>query len=239
MNPRRQLATSLSALILLGVTSASAAGPPHAPNCRMFHPLVPTADLSLALYVLPDGSGPSLSGARIRDSFATAVDATILVAIKDSNDEWVLGYPAADIWLEALQGGLAVCASHAAIADASTAYHRAPPLNPEDPQPPEMEWSTSFAGPFHGGGQTYPANGDQIVVMTASTGATPLPVSLSDLQMNSADINGDLAVDLDDIPLFVGDYFGPYDFRSDFLADNHVNLADLAVFVSSYARICQ
>ncbi len=240
MNRRHQLAISLSALALLGLGRPAAAGPPYAPNCRVLYYLEDTTDISMALLVLPDGSGPNLTATRIRDGAGTVVNATVLVAIRDSDGQWVQGCPAADIWLEALHGGLAFCANHGAIADESTTYYRTPALNPADPQPPRWEWSTTFSGPFHGGGHTDPASGDEVVVMTASTGATPLPGHLSDLQMNSAVINGDLAVNLDDIPLFVHDYYlGPYDFRSDLLPDNVVNLSDLARFGSSYTKHCQ
>ncbi len=239
MNGRCQYAVLLVTLAALGLGRPATAGPPYAANCRTFFPLSSTTDFSMALYVLPDGTGHALNAARIRDGAGSVVDATIFVAIKDSEDHWVIGYPAADIWLENLHGGLAFCPSHGAIADEPTTYHRLPPLNPDDPQPPTWEWSTSFSGPFYGGGNTDPAAGDEIVVMTAATGSTPLPRPLSDLQMNSADINGDLVVNLDDIPLFVHDYYlGPYDFRSDLLADNVINLSDLAVFVPAYTNHC-
>lgn len=239
MNRRHQLTISLSALVLLGLGRPAAAGPPYAPNCRVDYFYDDTFDFSMVLFVLPDGSGPALTATRIRDGSGTLVNPSILVAIKDSDGAWVQSYPAADIWLEALHGGLAFCANHGAIAEGPTTYNRWPVYNPDDPQPPIREWSTAFSAPFHGGGHTDPASGDEVVVMTAATGATPLPIHLCDLQMNSADINGDLAVNLDDIPLFAHDYVGPYAFRSDLQADNAVNLSDLAKFASSYAKHCQ
>ena len=48
------------------------------------------------------------------------------------------------------------------------------------------------------------------------------------LLVNSPDLNGDLAVDLADVVLFVQDYFGPYNYRSDLCWDGRVGLNDLA-----------
>ncbi|MBK9474524.1 MAG: hypothetical protein IPO18_20005 [bacterium] len=239
MNTTRRFIAGLTGFALLVCGSGAQAGTPSAANSRVFYGSGDLGALSMSLYVLPDGSGPALTGAKVRALAGTAVDATITVVLKDSDDEWVDPYPAADIWLESLSGPLAFCASAPAIADEPASYHRLPPLNPSDPQPPQLEWSTTFSGPFHGGGHSDPAAGDRVVVMTASTGATPLPSPPADLQMNSADINGDLIIDLNDVPLFTSDYYlGVYVFRSDFHADGFVNLSDIGVFATTYNRSC-
>ncbi len=58
---------------------------------------------------------------------------------------------------------------------------------------------------------------------------------------NSPDINGDLAVDLSDVPLFVADYFslGTYEYRSDFNWDQTVNLTDVVVLTESLGSYCR
>jgi hypothetical protein len=55
---------------------------------------------------------------------------------------------------------------------------------------------------------------------------------------NSPDINGDLKVDLVDIQLFAGDFFGNYDYRSDFNWDGLLNLTDIPPLAQHYGHSC-
>jgi hypothetical protein len=58
------------------------------------------------------------------------------------------------------------------------------------------------------------------------------------LQVHGPDIDGDGTVNLADVALFAGDYFGAYAFRSDFDWDGVLNLADLGVMAQAVAATC-
>ena len=58
------------------------------------------------------------------------------------------------------------------------------------------------------------------------------------LRFNSPDINGDLLVNLSDVQLFAGDFFGSYHFRSDLAYDNVVNLSDIVPLSRSLGATC-
>jgi hypothetical protein len=58
------------------------------------------------------------------------------------------------------------------------------------------------------------------------------------LGYNSPDLNGDLVVNLTDLALFAGDFFGPYVLRSDLYRDSQINLQDLAVFAQGFSASC-
>ena len=62
-----------------------------------------------------------------------------------------------------------------------------------------------------------------------------VPVSLD---FNSADLSGDLRVDLTDLGLFVVDFYGNYDFRSDLHFDEVINLSDLGRFADAFGAAC-
>ena len=61
----------------------------------------------------------------------------------------------------------------------------------------------------------------------------PLPY-----HFNSADMNGDLAVDLTDIVLFAQVYFGAYDYCADYYWDGVVNLSDIVLLAQGNGAEC-
>lgn len=62
---------------------------------------------------------------------------------------------------------------------------------------------------------------------------------LEGIYFNSPDINGDLRVNLSDVPDFAGDFFGAYDYRSDFNWDNVINLSDIVFMAQSLGVACE
>jgi hypothetical protein len=62
---------------------------------------------------------------------------------------------------------------------------------------------------------------------------------LEGVYFNSPDINGDLSVNLSDVPDFAADFFGDYDYRSDFNWDNVVNLSDIVFMAQSLGVSCE
>lgn len=68
----------------------------------------------------------------------------------------------------------------------------------------------------------------------SSCGAIPLK-----LFFNSPDINGDLVIGLGDFGLFSQDYYGEYNYRSDFDFDGIIGLSDLVVMSRAMGASCQ
>jgi hypothetical protein len=58
------------------------------------------------------------------------------------------------------------------------------------------------------------------------------------IYFNSPDVNGDLRVDLTDISYFATDFFGAYDYRSDFNWDGEVDLGDLTIMAQGVGTSC-
>lgn len=227
MNGRRFLVMALTSVSLVCASAPAWSGEPFLPNC--YWRFTNDETRSMSLYNLPDGTGSDLADARYRDGSNGVVEAAIYVVIRDDVSAWVLDYPAEDIYLTTQSGGLVFCPGSPPIADGPTSHYSIPSLN--------LEWSTKFFGPFRSGGHTNPAAGDKVVVEISGAPLTP---PTSDMQMNSADINGDLRVDLNDVVLFVHNWQpGPYDYRSDFVADNVINLSDVAVLARDVGTICQ
>jgi len=129
----------------------------------------------------------------------------------------VPNYPAEDIWLEipnlnACIGGV--------NADGNT----------------DSEGWFTFSRPLGMSGSNDPAAGPPVVhVMVNGTtlyDENGSPISPS-IVANSPDINSDLIVNLTDVAIFAADFFGDYNFESDFLWDGEINLSDV-VFMAEF-----
>lgn len=60
-----------------------------------------------------------------------------------------------------------------------------------------------------------------------------------EISFNSPDINGDLVINLTDLATFSTDFYGSYRYRSDFVWDGQINLADLSILAQSYQATCE
>jgi len=161
--------------------------------------------------VCPAGDGRRLDAAL--DDGGSVVDATITVHMFDEFGDPIVGVPAEDIWLESTQGHL-VYPPDGTIAD----------------RPSDENGITVFQEPLLAGGHS--SADERVVVFVVGD---PVPYEL-DLAFNSPDIDGDLAIDLTDVALFAGDYFGGYDARSDLQRDGALDLADLALLAAHYTH---
>jgi hypothetical protein len=172
----------------------------------------------VAVYTRPDGFGDEARLDHARAFGGTTVDATIHVTLLDVNGVPVVGYPAADIWLETNLGGLVLC-DNGSMADAPTDFFG----------------RTTFSGPIYGGGASDPDAGEITVVKISGDA-----LNGSDLNIlfHSPDITGNLVVSLADLALFSQTFFGTYNFNADFLWNGVMNLADLALFAQAYGANC-
>ncbi len=170
------------------------------------------------LFHVPDGSGASFTQARAAGGLT--VDATITLHLHDGAGNPIVGLPATDMWLEredaAGTGNLAVCVD-GTIADG----------------PSGLDGVARWQEPLRVGG--WSTSRTLVVVCGA-----PLPSSLGlAIRHNSPDLNGDLVVDLSDVPLFATDFQnGSNAFRSDLHYDGAVNLSDIPRLSGALGKGC-
>ncbi len=169
-------------------------------------------DLDVTMFCIPDGSGPTFAQAMTADGLV--VDARILVHIYDGLGVPIVSFPAEDIWLESIDGQLVPCVGGIA-AD----------MNTDD------EGATWFAeAPLAGGHSEADC---ELLVGGVSFMTDDLPI-----HFNSADLNGDLAVNLADVGMFVTHLFGTYDVSADLWRDGVLNLADVGRLAQGLGATC-
>lgn len=174
---------------------------------------------NLTLLVVPDGSGPTLYSSHT--STGAVADGTITVQLLDTGGYPVVGFPADRMRLDWRTGTYARC-DNGTIAARST----------------DADGYSLFTGPMHAGGWSYDVC---LVDVYWNWGFSPMTASTGfGLHVNSPDINGDLVVDLLDVPPFAADYYESNGaFRSDLHRDGRVDLADIAVMATHIGARCQ
>ena len=133
----------------------------------------------------------------------------------------IVNFPHEDIWLEA--PGLASCIG-GAVADANT---------------DSEGWFTFSGSPKMGGSNDPNAALPGLTVVISGAPLDDLFVPIRPhILVNSPDLNADGQVNMPDIPPFADDYYGQYNFRSDFVYDGVINLSDVVRFVESLGESC-
>jgi hypothetical protein len=168
---------------------------------------------ALSLFVLPNGAGAPFNLAR--DAAGLVADGTVTLFLRNSVGGGIENFPAEDLYLSSVDGGLIACVD-GTIADAPT----------------DVNGMTVWALPVNAGGYSQAlcqvrVGGD---ALTSDAGMA--------LNFVSADINGDLAVDLVDVSNFSSDFFGAYNFRSDFLGDGVLDLNDVSLMAVGMGAGC-
>ncbi len=201
--------------LLLGVSSFAMAGIPELGNCEAAFPNYSGAEV--ALFNLPNGGGSPFTTAQVIGT-SDIVDASIIVTLRDGNDAVIPNFPAEDVWLESVDGGMVPCLG-GATADLDT----------------DADGETQFVNAMSAGGSSM-ANCTVMVSGDAITGGANSGVFA--LRFNSADINGDGIVNLSDISDFSSVFYGAYDFSADFFADGVVNLSDVQKLAAGNGAAC-
>ncbi|HOX24399.1 MAG TPA: dockerin type I domain-containing protein [Candidatus Krumholzibacteria bacterium] len=193
---------------------------------------VPDLNLSTAT-MDPAANGASVwnlpggSGSRFDEAFApggATVNATITLTLIDTNGDPIANYPAEDIWLETSgvlqQFGSLVFCTDGTVADADT----------------DENGQTLWLQALKAGGYTI---GETVIIIIAGS---PLAGGGLLLVFNSADINGDLVVNLSDIVAFTqllgGDFSQNPEFAGDFNNDGTINLSDIVRMVQGIGTNC-
>jgi len=206
---RRKLMGLLVCGTLL-IASAAGAGIPDQ-DCSN---AVTAATEQVSVYSCPLGDGLPLNGCMAYPG-ETDVNATITANLCDINGDPVFLYPASDVWLESndlSKAGFTYCAG-GTNADADS----------------DINGDTTFSGTLFAG---YSGEGAKVLVNGTVINA-PL-----DIKFNSPDINGDLLVNLTDVILFATDYYGVYNYRSDFYWDGNLNLSDIVILAVHNTHDC-
>jgi len=166
-----------------------------------------------SLLAVPDGSGSRFTEAH--DEQGNVVDATITLFVRDGTGSSIANYPNEDLWLQSADGGLVPCNG------GSTADH-----------PTDVNGMTEWVNPLFAGGYS---QGPVLVFINASALTTNpgLP-----LKLNSPDINADLVVSMQDVPILAADFYTGYTFRCDLNGDGALNLSDIAVFAKHLGAQC-
>ena len=176
-----------------------------------------------SIFILPGGAGPPLSEAMYFGG--QPANARIELVVVDFVWNPFDNFPHEDIWLAPETSTHLVCpggpGSHF-DADVDT----------------NVEGETYFENPLNGGGWT---EGPIWVYLLGDQAATPEGVDFPPLPLrfNSADINADGVVGLPDLGQFATDFFGEYQYRSDFLWDGVLNLSDVGMLAFGMGALCE
>lgn len=168
--------------------------------------------IGAAVYIVPDGSGLPFT-----EAFAPggeSVDATITLALISHEGDPVVGFPVEDIWLETTGGSLTSCVGG---------------TSPDAPTDDMAE--THWVLPLRAGGYT---EGEMVRVMFYGV---PIAGAGLPIHFRSADLDGDLQVNLTDIALFTPGRMND-DPACDFNHDGVVDLADIARFTQALGTAC-
>lgn len=177
----------------------------------------PAHPAGASVWALPNGLGVGFDEAFA--SGGAAVDATITLTLIDTNGDPIFLYPFEDLWLETSGGGLNYCPG-GTVADAST----------------DVNGQTTWTNPVLGGGYSL---GETTQVYVAGS---PLAGGGLNITFNSADLNGDLTVNLSDISGFTqvlgGNYTNYPKYAGDFNNDNVINLSDIVRMTAGIGTHC-
>ena len=211
----KKLICLIMGLLMVGTTVALADLIPDYPECMAYMPN--SGGVPLVLFSLPDGSGNPFTQAQVLNE-GTVVDATIVLVLWDAFGVPIVGFPAEDMWLGSINGGLISCTG-GTMADGDT----------------DEFGYTTWSNPLRAGG--FGTSGCEIYISGISAICDGLPF---DLSFNSADINGDGVVNLADVGIFSDHFYGEssYDFSVDFFADGVLNLGDVGRMATGIGTTC-
>jgi hypothetical protein len=219
MNRHLTLASLLlltGAFLFLAGSQAQAGCPPSASYCTA---TLTGTHMGVSVFTLPDGSGWPLSACCPYGGSPGTASVTIEVTVADAAGPCT-AFPRTRIRL-----------NHLGAPDQSwcpVALYTLPDGPNFADGPTDASGYTEFTDSYHGGGWAW----DTQVWIEETPGTwRPVPTAV-EVHMNSADISGDLVIDLTDLAIFAGDYFGAYNYRSDFIWDGAINVADLVQFAS-------
>lgn len=170
--------------------------------------IIPAAEGSV-VYNRVNGAGYAFTQAH--QAGGAVVDGTITLTLVNYLGDPLPNHPAEDFWLTTTLNGL-VFPAGGTIADAAT----------------NASGITVWQQPLAAGGCTVT---EGVVVLVEGLPLNQAPV---DLKFVSADINGDLLVNISDLSSFAAAYSGVYSACADLSYDGLINISDLTLFSQAY-----
>jgi len=207
--------STIMVLFVAGQATAAAAGCFPLPDINLSYAVFThqTGNQgTLSMMMVPDGTGDVL--AEVIRADGTRVNGEITVYVRDFAGVGMPGVLPAEITVGSDDPRLVFC-DEFNIARVAT-----------DP-----DGLSYFDGPFGGGGTS-------TSLLRISVCYDFLTTVFLPLQINSPDITGDLKVDLQDVQAFAVDFYGSYDYRSDFEYDGVVNLSDVTLMAQHLGASC-
>jgi len=195
--------------LCIALASTAWAGIPDLDNSTA----VTAATVPVSVLLCPACDGDPFSAARVYGGGSTH-DATITVTLLDINFIPVVGYPAEDVWFDAT--GLCFC-TDGNIADYDS----------------DASGQTQFATAPCGGGCSPDA--DTVIYINGEALHQP---AITGISYNSPDMDCSLVVDLTDVVMFAGIFYGSYDYCGDFYWDGVINLSDIVVLAQHLGHVC-
>jgi hypothetical protein len=167
----------------------------------------------LSVMIVPDGSGDSLEQAMLPDGSRTS--GVVTVQLLDGAGYPAVNYEYQNITLNGADPIFFPC-FWGNLANGST----------------DANGVTEFRDPIRGGGSTSSLAQVRLVgaPLNSSAGLA--------LKFNSPDLNADRHVNLFDIVIFAEDFYGLYNYRSDFLWDGEINLSDVSRMAQHLGAYC-
>ncbi len=213
------MSLKLTLTILLACVAGAALA--DVPDLNLSSASIDPAAEGASIWNLPSGDGAGFDEAVQPGS--VVVDATITLTLVNSSGDPIFDYPAEDMWLitsaPGADFGTLVFCTDGTVADSNT----------------DVLGQTLWLEALRAGGYTI---GEMVQIMIAGA---PLPGGIN-LVFNSADINGDLTVNLSDIVAFTqllgGDFTTNPLFAGDFNNDGVINLSDIVRMTQGIGTNC-
>ena len=209
---RRKLMGLLVCTLALSLASFAWAGVPDLGFSTLSGAMEP---VQVSVYSLPNGAGHGLDDVYVLGG--VKVNATVTVTLLDSNLQPVFNYPFEDLWVDSSLGGIVYCPG-GTTADANT----------------DANGQTTFTNALFAGLSSDPLATEGLVVMVSGV---PMSRTLP-YHFNSPDMDGDLIVNLTDVVIFAGIYYGAYEYKADFYWDLTINLSDIVLLAQGMGAEC-
>jgi hypothetical protein len=213
----RKLMGLLVCIMVVSAATAAVADVPSPDSPAVF--LNGDPGVQVTVYNLPNANGAPFTEAY--DIGGTQHDATIQLTVLNLDLNPIPNFAAEDCWLMPTDdngdGSFFPC-FNGTIADANT----------------DGSGNTQWQNALGAGGYTDPS----VDVTQVYISGTAINGPGFDVQFNSADVNSDGDVNLSDVGDFATDYFGAYNFRSDFVWDGDLNLSDVGNLATGFGAEC-
>jgi hypothetical protein len=165
------------------------------------------------LFNAPNGDGQDFDHAADATTFADT-PAGITLTVLDGLMQPIENFPAEDMWLESQDGGMVFCAG-GTTADFNT----------------NAAGQTGWFASLRAGGHSQAVT--EVMISGAALTSGTLPIAY-----NSADLDGSGKVDLADLSDFAADFYGAYNFRSDFQYDTVIDILDVVRLSETFGAEC-